>query len=81
MILHKFSAAWCQPCKQLSKTLEQVLPEFPDVQLVEVDVDKAPELASHHNVRQLPTLVMGDYRLTGNASTGHVREFLARASK
>jgi thioredoxin-like negative regulator of GroEL len=78
--LLKFSAPWCQPCKLMAKTLEQLLPEFPEVQLVEVDVEQAAELARHHNVRTLPTLVLGDYRLVGNVSAGLVRDFLAKAT-
>lgn len=51
----KFSAEWCQPCKQLGKILEQNPLPIP---LVEIDIDEHPELAQQYNVRGVPTMVL-----------------------
>ena len=51
----KFSASWCQPCKNLSKTLESV---ESDVPISEIDIDDKPELAQEFGIRSVPTMVM-----------------------
>lgn len=54
-VLVKFSANWCQPCKQLSKVLETTELSIP---LVEIDIDEHPELAQQYGVRGVPTMVL-----------------------
>jgi hypothetical protein len=51
----KFSADWCQPCKNLSKVIETV---ETDVPISEIDIDDKPELAQEFGIRGVPTLVM-----------------------
>ncbi len=51
MIL-KFSADYCQPCKQLTKILEGV-----GIEVKEVDIAKEPELTAKYNIRNVPTMV------------------------
>ncbi len=55
-ILVDFFATWCGPCKMLSPVLEEVSPEFDDVEFVKVDVDECPELAQRYGVAVIPTL-------------------------
>lgn len=58
-VLVKFSADWCQPCKVLSATLDDLKPELGDhVHFVEIDVDQEPELANQYGVRGLPTMAL-----------------------
>ena len=64
----KFSASWCQPCKMLSKTLEDVKT---NVIIEEIDIDEQTELAVEYGIRGVPTLVMVDEnievkRIVGN---------------
>lgn len=54
--LIKFSAPWCSPCKTLDKVLDEVIVES-DIQIVKVDVDNSPELASQYNVMSIPKMV------------------------
>ena len=49
----KFSAPWCQPCKQLAKTLEN----YKGVPIEDVNIDDAADLAAEYMVRSVPTLV------------------------
>lgn len=55
-----FTATWCGPCKGFKKTWEAVsnsdLREKMTFQMV--DVDKEPELATQHNIRAVPTMVL-----------------------
>jgi thioredoxin 1 len=53
----KFSASWCQPCKQLSKTLEAM--EFP-YEISEIDVDANQEAAIEYGIRNVPTMILVD---------------------
>jgi thioredoxin 1 len=57
IVVVKFGAAWCGPCKAMAPMLEKSSSEFPGISIVEVDVDKSPHLAAQFNVRSLPTLV------------------------
>jgi thioredoxin 1 len=55
-VLVDFFATWCGPCKMLAPVLEEVAPEFDDVEFVKVDVDECPELAQRYGVAVIPTL-------------------------
>ena len=57
MKLLKFYAEWCQPCKMLSRVMEDV--EL-GVEVQEVDIDKDMDTARSYNVRGVPMLVMVD---------------------
>jgi thioredoxin 1 len=60
MKLLKFSAAWCQPCKQLDKVLKEALPEYPEVELVDMPIEKNQETVMYYNIRSVPTMIMVD---------------------
>lgn len=53
----KLSAAWCGPCKMLSKVLEDYKG---DVQIEEIDIDENQELAIKFGVRGVPTCILVD---------------------
>lgn len=57
IVVVKFGAVWCGPCKAMAPMLEKSAQEFPAISIVEVDVDKSPTLAAQFNIRGLPTLV------------------------
>jgi putative thioredoxin len=53
-----FWAPWCGPCHALSPVLERVAGEFAGrVQLVKVDIDENPEVATRFNVRSIPMVI------------------------
>lgn len=51
----KFHAAWCGPCKTLSKILDGI---ETDVVIEGVDVDERRDLVAQYKIRGVPTLVM-----------------------
>lgn len=53
--IYKFSAAWCGPCKMLSKTISTIESPLP---IEEVDIDANPTLTQQFRVRGVPTLVI-----------------------
>ncbi len=53
----RFTASWCQPCKMLAKTLEDVDTQVP---IEVIDIDNNQELSAHYGIRSVPTLIMLD---------------------
>ncbi|MBW4650402.1 MAG: thioredoxin [Kastovskya adunca ATA6-11-RM4] len=58
-VLVDFYATWCGPCQMMSPILEQVNAQMKDrLQVVKIDTDKYPDLASQYEIHALPTLVL-----------------------
>lgn len=57
-ILVDFFATWCGPCLLLAQELEKVAEEMGDqVDILKLDVDENPDLASALQIAGLPTLI------------------------
>ena len=55
----KFSASWCNPCKNLQKSLQ----ENEDVlkyKVEDIDIDESLEEAQKYGIRSVPTIVLLD---------------------
>lgn len=79
VVLVKFGAPWCAPCKALAPILEQVATEGHTV--VEVDADESPDLSIQYKVRGLPTMIVfrdgqPAERLSGVQSKDKILELL-----
>jgi thioredoxin len=58
-VLVDFYATWCGPCQMMSPILEQVGIQLKDrLQVVKIDTDKYPAIASQYQIHALPTLVL-----------------------
>lgn len=57
-VLVDFFAVWCGPCNALSPILEKIASEHEELDIVKVDVDKAPEIASKYGIQSIPTLIL-----------------------
>jgi thioredoxin 1 len=53
----RFTAQWCQPCKQLAPVFEQIQASFPDVIFETIDVDENKEAAVENFVTSIPTVI------------------------
>ena len=54
-----FWAEWCQPCKMLAPTVEEIAGEYSDKVLVgKLNVDDNPATATKYGIRGIPTLLL-----------------------
>lgn len=55
LVVVKFFATWCGPCKMLKPVIERLVEANPDVVFVECDTDRNPDMSEKYNVTGLPT--------------------------
>ncbi|HBB05180.1 MAG TPA: thioredoxin [Firmicutes bacterium] len=53
-----FFAVWCGPCNALGPILEKIASEHEGIDIIKVDVDKAPEIAAKYGIQSIPTLIL-----------------------
>lgn len=58
-VLVDFYATWCGPCQMMAKILTQVNAALKEqIQIVKIDTDRYPEIATQNQIYALPTLVL-----------------------
>lgn len=55
----KFYAEWCQPCKMLSRIMEDAADQI-TTPVDNIDIDKDMETAVKYGVRGVPTMILLD---------------------
>jgi len=59
VIVKKFGAEWCAPCRALKPVIEQLKEEFAGkATIIEYDVDYSPEESQQYNVTSIPLVVV-----------------------
>jgi thioredoxin 1 len=53
----KYFASWCGPCKVLTPMLEDVVKNYTDINVGEVNIDADMQLAQKDGIRGVPTVV------------------------
>ncbi len=54
-----FWAAWCGPCRALGPAIEsEVAKRAESIELIKVDIDAEPELASRYGIQSIPTVAV-----------------------
>jgi thioredoxin 1 len=57
IVLVDFWAEWCGPCRSFAPTFEKVSEQRDDIVFAKVDTEAEQELASHFQIRSIPTLM------------------------
>ncbi|NEP57447.1 MAG: thioredoxin [Symploca sp. SIO2G7] len=58
-VLVDFYVTWCSPCQMMAPVLEAVHSQLNGkLQVVKIDTDKYPELASQYRIEAFPTLIL-----------------------
>ena len=54
----KFSADWCGPCRTLAGIMDDITPNYPNINFIEVDIegDGMDEIISMYSIRNIPVL-------------------------
>ena len=53
-----FWAPWCGPCRGFAPVFEKVSEQHPDVVFAKVNTEDEQEIASHFQIRSIPTLMV-----------------------
>ena len=57
-VILDFWAEWCQPCKMLSPTVEEIAGEYEEtIKVGKLNVDDNPNTATKFGIRGIPTLL------------------------
>jgi len=57
-VIVDYWAPWCGPCKGFAPVFERVAEANPDVVFAKVNTDDEQEIASHFQIRSIPTLMV-----------------------
>ena len=89
LVVKRFTAAWCQPCKQLAPVFEELQNEMTNeidtIVFQTIDVDQNKQAALEANVSSVPTVIfekegMPSYRFSGvlpkSVIAGTIQKFL-----
>jgi thioredoxin 1 len=86
-VVVQFSATWCQPCKVLSRTMENVIPVHKDVEFYKVDIDSIDKKLLHeYNIRSVPKLMIFVHgndvaEMVGSKTADVINEFIKEHKK
>jgi thioredoxin 1 len=58
IIVKKFYATWCQPCKVLNPAIESLKGEFKQVTFVDINIEESPSEVSKYGVVSVPTVIV-----------------------
>ena len=58
MVVVDFFATWCGPCQMLMPVLEEISKERDDFDIIEIDVEKAQDLAMQYDIEAVPTMII-----------------------
>ena len=57
MKILKFYAEWCNPCKVLSKNIEEFKKAHPEIEIVSINVEEDENLSEKYGIRNVPVLI------------------------
>ena len=57
-VLVDFYANWCNPCKMLGESIEELVCEHTEMMVAKVNVEESPEVFEKYKEKSIPLLVM-----------------------
>jgi thioredoxin 1 len=57
-VIVDYWAPWCGPCRGFAPVFEKVAEKNPDIVFAKVNTDDEQEIASHFQIRSIPTLMV-----------------------
>jgi thioredoxin 1 len=57
-VIVDYWAPWCGPCRGFAPVFEKVSESHPDVVFAKVNTDEEQEIATHFQIRSIPTLMV-----------------------
>lgn len=58
LVVKRYTASWCQPCKQLAPVFEALQNEMTDISFQTIDVDMNKDMAMEQGVTSIPTVIL-----------------------
>lgn len=58
LVLMKFGATWCPPCRMIDKELKELGRGDLPVEIRKIDIDRQPQLARKHGVGSIPHVIL-----------------------
>lgn len=66
----------CPACAVLKEVMKRIAPQFPDLEIIDLDDELDEEEVSKYKHEGVPFLKMGDLELTGSHTRQEVSDFL-----
>ena len=60
IVIADFFAEWCNPCKMLMPSIEELAETYKEntqIEVVKINVEKAPELTKEYSIMSMPTIL------------------------
>lgn len=57
LVVKRFTAAWCGPCRMLAPVMEKISKDFPNVQFEIINIDENREAAQKYGIRSIPAVL------------------------
>jgi len=58
VVVVKFGATWCTPCRVMEPTIENAAKQFEGkAKIMSIDVEEEPDLATKYKIRNVPTIL------------------------
>lgn len=58
MQLLDFWAPWCNPCKLMNPVIDQIEKDYPDLEVVRINVDEDSGMVDKYNIQTVPTYIL-----------------------